>query len=153
MNKHTAPISMALPIARPSTPEVRNKRMRVLGCALAAALVLLAGCSTRSLNPAPVEDRGLSRSAPSAVDSAAVKLLPGAENAGKPGYYSVKPGDTIIRIGLENGQNWRDVVRWNNLETPNLIEVGQVLRVVPPMSETHVVIKPVTPVTVATTPA
>ena len=143
---------MALPLARPSTPEVRNKRMRVLGCALAAALVLLAGCSTRSLNPAPVEDRGLSRSAPSAVDSAAVKLLPGAENAGKPGYYSVKPGDTIIRIGLENGQNWRDVVRWNNLETPNLIEVGQVLRVVPPMSETHVVIKPVTPVTVATTP-
>jgi lipoprotein NlpD len=48
------------------------------------------------------------------------------------GSYVVKPGDTLIRIGLDNGQNWRDVARWNNIENPNLIEVGQVLRVVPP---------------------
>jgi lipoprotein NlpD len=56
----------------------------------------------------------------------------GAENAGKPGYYTVKPGDTLIRIGLDQGQNWRDVARWNGVENPNLIEVGQVLRVQPP---------------------
>jgi len=60
------------------------------------------------------------------------KPLPGIENLGKPGYYAVRPGDTLIRIGLENGQNWKDLVRWNALENPNLIEVGQVLRVVPP---------------------
>jgi lipoprotein NlpD len=35
-------------------------------------------------------------------------------------------------VGLENGQNWKDLVRWNNLDNPNIIEVGQVLRVVPP---------------------
>jgi lipoprotein NlpD len=58
--------------------------------------------------------------------------LPGAENAGKPGYYTVRPGDTLIRIGLENGQNWRDIARWSALDNPNVIEVGQVLRVVPP---------------------
>jgi lipoprotein NlpD len=57
---------------------------------------------------------------------------PGLENLGKPGYYAVKPGDTLIRIGLENGQNWKDLVRWNNLDNPNAIEVGQVVRVVPP---------------------
>ena len=62
----------------------------------------------------------------------AVKPLPGLENAGKPGYYSVKPGDKLIRIALDNGQNWRDLARWNAIENPNLIEVGQVLRVVPP---------------------
>ena len=61
-----------------------------------------------------------------------IKPLPGAENAGKPGYYSVKPGDTLIRIALENGQNWRDLVKWNALDKPNVIEVGQVLRVVAP---------------------
>jgi lipoprotein NlpD len=44
----------------------------------------------------------------------------------------VKPGDTLIRIGLDTGQNWRDIVRWNGIQNPNLIEVGQVLRVVPP---------------------
>ena len=62
----------------------------------------------------------------------ATKPLPGAENAGKPGYYTVKPGDTLIRIGLESGQNWRDIARWNNIDNPNLLEVGQVLRVVAP---------------------
>lgn len=57
---------------------------------------------------------------------------PGIENLGKPGYYAVKPGDTLLRIALESGQNWRDIVRWNNLADANVIEVGQVLRVVPP---------------------
>jgi lipoprotein NlpD len=72
------------------------------------------------------------------------KPLPGAENAGKPGYYTVKPGDTLIRIGLDNGQNWRDVVRWNGLDNPNVIEVGQVLRVVPPAADANgVVVRPV----------
>ena len=39
--------------------------------------------------------------------------------------------DTLIRIGLESGQSWKDIARWNNLENANLIEVGQVLRVLP----------------------
>jgi len=73
----------------------------------------------------------LGTSAPGVVSAPDAKLLPGAENAGKPGYYTVKPGDTLIRIGLETGQSWKDVARWNNLENANLIEVGQVLRVVP----------------------
>ena len=61
-----------------------------------------------------------------------VKPLPGAENAGKPGYYTVKPRDTLIQIALDNGQNWRDLAKWNSLGNVNLIEVGQVLRVVQP---------------------
>lgn len=119
-----------------------------LPCALAAALLLAAGCASRSPTHAPVEDRGtgLSRQLPSATDSANLKQPPGFENAGKPGYYTVKPGDTMIRIGLESGQNWRDIVRWNNLENPNVIEVGQVLRVVPPASENPLVVtRPVSP--------
>jgi lipoprotein NlpD len=102
---------------------------------LMAGLVL-AGCASKTTNHAPVEDRGsgAARPAPVAMDpnTQAVKQPPGFENAGKPGYYTVKPGDTLIRIGLETGQNWRDVARWNNLDNPNLIEVGQVLRVAPP---------------------
>jgi len=101
------------------------------------AALLLAGCTTTP-HRAPVEDRGaavkapVAASAPASAPVEAAKLLPGAENAGRPGYYSVKPGDTLIRIGLENGQNWKDLVKWNNLENPNIIEVGQVLRVLPP---------------------
>ncbi len=107
------------------------------------ASLLLAGCAS-TYNRAPVEDRNLSArpavavAAPATVPASAPattdanKPLPGAENAGKVGYYTIKPGDTLIRIGLENGQNWKDLVKWNGLENPNIIEVGQVLRVVAP---------------------
>jgi lipoprotein NlpD len=115
----------------------------IVGVVVVASLVL-AACSTRSVNRAPVEDRGTAGARPTHGATEPVKPLPGAENAGKPGYYMVKPGDTIMRIGLENGQAWRDLVRWNNLENPNLIEVGQVLRVIPPAADTGVAVaKPV----------
>ena len=117
--------------------------------ALMATLVLV-GCGSSSINRAPVEDRGATSgagapvsvatptpvggpAAPEVAGASPGKVLPGAENAGKPGYYTVKPGDTLIRIGLDNGQNWRDIVRWNAMENPNQIEVGQVLRVAPPV--------------------
>jgi lipoprotein NlpD len=118
-----------------------------LPAAFALSLLVAAGCTSRSLTRAPVEDRGTNaRAVPAVVvETVDAKQLPGFENAGKPGYYSVKPGDTMIRIGLENGQNWRDIVRWNNLENPNLIEVGQVLRIVPPAGEAQVVTRPVLP--------
>ena len=127
---------------------------------VATAVVIAAGCSSRSLSRAPVEDRGTSASrpapgsAPGPVDMTGVKQLPGFENAGKPGYYTVKPGDTLIRIGLDTGQNFRDIVRWNNLENPNLIEVGQVLRIVAPSTDnTLVVTRPVISGSAVTTTA
>ncbi|GAB3761339.1 peptidoglycan DD-metalloendopeptidase family protein [Ramlibacter monticola] len=98
----------------------------------------LAACSSPRRAPAPVEDRGSVRPgtvapAPAAAAPAArATPLPGAENEGKPGYHTVRPGETLIRIALETGQNWRDIARWNNLDNPNVIEVGQVLRVTPP---------------------
>lgn len=109
-----------------------SRGLAVLG-SMALASLVLSGCGTR-LNRAPVENRGTSASLPAVsgvVAAPDAKLLPGAENAGKPGYYTVKPGDTLIRIGLETGQSWKDVARWSNLENANLIEVGQVLRVAP----------------------
>jgi len=96
------------------------------------AASLLAGCHSAPHRPAPVEDRSVGTQAPASNTTEAAKPLPGSENQGKPGYYTVRPGDTLIRIALDSGQNWRDIARWNNLENPNLIEVGQVLRVSAP---------------------
>ena len=110
---------------------------------LALSLLELIGCSSRPIARAPVEERGDSKVVqPAPVDS---KPLPGlnAANAGKPGYYTVKPGDTITQIGRVSSQNWRDIVRWNNLDSPNQIEVGQVLRITPP--EGTAVATPVNP--------
>jgi lipoprotein NlpD len=113
--------------------------------------LLLSACGT-SLHHAPVEDRNPQPAKPAASTPAPAaseptpeaKLPPGAENAGKPGYYTVKPGDALIRIALDYGQSWRDLARWNSLDNPNRIEVGQVLRVVPPSADAGVTAKPIT---------
>src|SRR5258705_55701 len=111
--------------------------LKRLGCVMMVAFAI-AGCSTTH-NRAPVEDRNSGGRgaaavavAPAAAASApadASKPLPGAENVGKAGYYTARQGDTLIRIGLENGQNWKDLVKWNNIDNLNIIEVGQTFRV------------------------
>ena len=131
---------------------------------LTSALVLV-GCPSSKggyLNQAPVEDRGtaaqkqtpmvaptpasagrVTAPAPgpgSAAQSASSAKPLGFENEGKLGFYTVKQGDTLIRIGLDNGQNWRDIARWNQLDRPSQIEVGQVLRVIPPIGTTPVAV-------------
>ena len=131
--------------------------------AMVVVSVVLGGCGSKTvLNPAPVEDRaagGGKSSVPVLLDAAPVIKLPqGFENAGKPGYYTVKPGDTLIRIGLDHGQGTKDIARWSGVENPNKIEVGQVLRVVPPVAsvDSGVVTKPVIAASVtasATSPA
>ncbi len=134
-------------------------------CLLVLVGVVLTGCGSKGLNRAPVEDRGavpgMAAPAPAPVAvpvepaPPSAKQAPGAENAGKSGYYTVKPGDTLIRIGLDHGQSAKDIARWSGVENPNRIEVGQVLRVEPPVGA-GAVAKPVampsvTPV--PTTPA
>ena len=86
---------------------------------LAIALVM-AGC--KSQPPAPAVGRSTSSVA-----------RPAAPSVGGPGYYTVRKGDTLYRIALEHGQDYKDVVAWNNVTNPNAINEGQILRVAPPV--------------------
>ncbi|RDU95364.1 peptidoglycan DD-metalloendopeptidase family protein [Trinickia dinghuensis] len=100
------------------------------------ALTTLAACATR-LDQAPVVDRSSALStggAPAVAQGASQPAVP--LGPPPPGYYRVKPGDTLYRIALENGQNYRDIATWNNLANPNQIEVDQLLRVAPPGANT-----------------
>ncbi|MBP1204004.1 lipoprotein NlpD [Duganella sp. 1411] len=94
---------------------------------LSLVLAFLSACSTTP-NQAPVIDRP--------VSNPPVKSATPSETAqvsrDERGLYTVKKGDTLIRIALEYGQNYRDLVAWNNLANPNDIKVDQVLRVLPP---------------------
>jgi lipoprotein NlpD len=113
--------------------------------ALAGAL-LLAGCTTPR-PPAPVEERSTSRVPPKPPVTEAPKPVEPAPATTdtRSATYTVKPGDTLMRIALESGQAWRDIARWNG--------IGQVLRVLPPTAGDAVVAtKPLTAPKVETKP-
>jgi lipoprotein NlpD len=82
--------------------------------------VLLTGCLSQQ--PAPTVDR---------VGTTATRASTAVQPVG-PGYYTVKRGDTLYRIALDNGQDHRDIAAWNNIANPSAIKEGQVLRVIPP---------------------
>ena len=103
---------------------------------LAVLLPVLGGCASHA--PAPVEERG-------AAPAAARPAEPAA--ASDPGvrYHTVKKGDTLYSIALDQGQDHKDVAAWNNLDNPNVLKIGQQLRVTPPDNAAPVAVaKPVT---------
>ncbi|MDF3832921.1 peptidoglycan DD-metalloendopeptidase family protein [Cupriavidus basilensis] len=126
---------------------VNTERFARAGQLAAASLLvsLLAACASSPM-PAPVVDR---------TTGAGVASVAPLEPP-PPGYYRVKRGDTLYRIALENGQSYRDVAAWNSLANANQIEVGQLLRVVPPGADvnagTGVATMPVAPGSVQSQP-
>lgn len=100
-------------------------RAGMWGLATLVTALALSGCSSKG-RLAPVDERAIGGARSSARVSTAT------DSSSKQGYYTVKPGDTLIRIGMDSGQSWRDIMRWNKLDNANLIEPGQVLRVMPP---------------------
>jgi lipoprotein NlpD len=107
---------------------------------------VLAACSTAT-RQAPVIDRPASN-ASTRPRPPHPQPQPPAQEESKPdakGTYTVRRGDTLLRIALDNGQNYRDLVAWNNLSDPDDIKVGQVLRVAPPeRSGSAIVTSPIT---------
>ncbi|PWF49316.1 peptidoglycan DD-metalloendopeptidase family protein [Massilia glaciei] len=87
----------------------------------------LLGACTSALRQAPVVERGVR---PAAAATAAAASAP--RQSDDPHLYTVKKGDTLLRIALDFGQNYRDIVSWNSLADPDDILVDQVLRVGPP---------------------
>jgi lipoprotein NlpD len=62
----------------------------------------------------------------------------------------VQPGDTLFSIAAAFGRDARDLARWNGIDDPSVLRVGQSLRVVPPAAETAAAV-PVAPSGPATT--
>nr|WP_308600898.1 LysM peptidoglycan-binding domain-containing protein [Massilia sp. Dwa41.01b] len=96
---------------------------------------LVAGC-TSTTRQAPIVERPMSTSS-SQSRPAPVRT---EERKDARGTYTVRRGDTLVRIALDHGQNYRDLVTWNNLADPDDIKVGQVLRVLPNERESKAVV-------------
>jgi lipoprotein NlpD len=100
---------------------------------LTAVFGLLAACSSTT-RQAPVIDRPVQAHHGRPVAPVAPPPVAAPEET-KPdtkGTYTVRKGDTLLRIALDHGQNYHDIVTWNNLADPDDIKVGQVLRVTQP---------------------
>lgn len=108
---------------------VRLQRCRgVLAAVL--ALLLASGCASTP-RQAPVIDRKPAAARP------AVKPAPAAvtrDTDQRPDYYTVRRGDTLYTIALDHGLDYRELVEWNNITNPNVIRVGQQLRLKAPVS-------------------
>lgn len=89
--------------------------------------VFLVGCAQKG-RIAPVESRSVTVDPELEQRSASgMRLM----NAGPvpDGFYRVKRGDTLASIALEHGLDWREMAQWNQITDPNLIDVGQLLRI------------------------
>lgn len=113
-------------------------RMSPRALFVALSWAMLAGCASTEL-AAPVESR--TPAAPVRAGAEEAVTTPAAPALPRPGYHIVKRGETLYSISLENGQDYREVARWNAIDNPNLIQVGQELRVLPP--ETGASVTPV----------
>ena len=99
-------------------------------------IATLTACAAK--RPAPVSDArtsavtssvtpdinpvGMSGSAPAPVD------------VGK--IHTIQKGDTLLSVALANGLDYRELAAWNNIVNPNVIKLGEVLRLTPPGSTT-----------------
>ncbi len=84
---------------------------------LLALALLLAGCGGETPK-APVKEKPIANRAPE---------TPTRE---------VRAGDTLYSIAWESGRDYRELAAWNNISSPYVIKVGQVLRLYPPKTAT-----------------
>jgi len=98
------------------------------GMAFGLMVLGLGGCA--SSGTAPVSDRtarSASSSKPAAARPRTQQITPSTT-----GRHTVQRGDTLYAIAFANGLDYRDVARWNRVESVDRIFVGQELRLTPP---------------------
>ena len=103
----------------------------VKGVLLGALLLGLAGCTSSGL--APVSERSPARAAaakPTAARAEASRATPQIAPSSD-GLHTVQRGDTLYAIAFANSLDYREIAAWNQLESADVIRVGQVLRLTP----------------------
>ncbi|MFM0321697.1 peptidoglycan DD-metalloendopeptidase family protein [Caballeronia glebae] len=114
-----------------------NPRAAIAGMALVAGMTAwLTGCTSTPRSPAPIVENS-ALTAPPVLQSASpsvtpAPLAPTTSTPVEPGFYRVKPGDTLYGISRNFKQKPADLAKWNTLPESKQVNVGQVLRVSPP---------------------
>lgn len=104
----------------------------------AISLLGLAACTAPA--PAPVSDR--TQPARAAAKPAKAEPARPATPQIAPstnGLHTVQRGDTLYAIAFANGLDYREIAEWNRLDSPDLIQVGQVLRLTAPPGAVEII--------------
>ncbi|MGE0485728.1 MAG: peptidoglycan DD-metalloendopeptidase family protein [Gammaproteobacteria bacterium] len=97
---------------------------------LLTAGVVLAACQSQP--QAPIERKQMPDQPAPAVTRGTVPVVPARTVGARPAEHVVVRGDTLHAIAWRYGLDHRDLVRWNGIRNPDLIIVGQRLRLTPP---------------------
>jgi lipoprotein NlpD len=97
--------------------------------ALLAVAAILAGCAS-SKQHAPVVERG-EAAAKSAVAAEAARKKAAREKDWRPQVYVVEKGDTLYSIAFNYGFDYHELAELNGIQDPNVIQVGQQIRLFP----------------------
>jgi lipoprotein NlpD len=107
------------------------------------AAISIAGCST-AMTPAPIVEQSTGgTSSPASIPTTPagggsvagpVAIAPPVQADAGPGFYRVKPGDTLYGIARAQKQRPSDLIKWNNLPESKQVNIDQLLRVAPPGS-------------------
>jgi len=96
-----------------------------------------AGGSAAS-KPVPAKTPAAISAAPSSAPASGPKARAAAKEVAdedaRPAAYTVKRGDTLYSIALDNGLDYKELAAWNQISDPNVIKVDQSLRLRPPPS-------------------
>ncbi len=99
-------------------------------------IATLAACAAK--RPAPVSDARptVATTAPPSEAKPVVKPGPVAATVDTGKLHTIQKGDTLLSVALANGLDYRELAAWNNIVNPNVIKLGEVLRLTPPGSTT-----------------
>ncbi|MEM1080970.1 MAG: peptidoglycan DD-metalloendopeptidase family protein [Pseudomonadota bacterium] len=95
------------------------------GLMLVIGVTVLAGCGA----PGPIMPDGRGSSSTSASTSSTAR-----NSSSAPTVYPVNRGDTLYSIAFRYGMDWREVARWNEISAPYTIQIGQRIRLRPPVN-------------------
>ena len=111
-----------------------NLSMRHIGVMVIVAT--LSACAAK--RPAPISDAR----APTAFAAGQPEINPALASTPTPGQalppvdagkvHTILKGDTLLSVALANGLDYRELAAWNNIENPNLIKLGETLRLTAP---------------------
>jgi lipoprotein NlpD len=116
----------------PPASSLVSRMVSVALVRIAAVVLVIAVAACASRGRAPIEDRSPRAPPPAAAPAPPPEAPAPSESEVRAPTYIVKQGDTLRAIANNYNVDYRELAAWNNIDNPNKIVPGQVLRVAPP---------------------